>query len=152
MLRSAIIIVILVLSTASCASTGAGGRPANEREYRSDIDTVIEKAGGVLDELHLNVEDQGWAVEGERYEISAYELNRVFQGSEGTVRSASVLVVIEQVAPGQVRAVLRTSRRQAPAMAGSAGRTVDHERAFFNRLDDILPLVLPEDTQPANPS
>ena len=135
---------VFTMTMSACASLKSG-QAGNVRTYKSDANLVIEKVSGLLEQLNLNIEDQGWEVADEQFKISAYELNRVFQGAEGTVRSASILVTIEKLSFNQTRVSMKTSRRAAPSMASSAGSTVNHEREFFSRLDEILPIYIPED-------
>lgn len=122
-----------------------GGMAANERIYQTDLQTTIEEVVDAFSQLKLNLEEEGWAVQDERYEIAGYEMDRVFRTSDGTVRSANVLIVVESLDNDHTRVTMETTRRDRPSMASSAGSTVSHERSFFKHLDEILPIALPED-------
>jgi hypothetical protein len=129
-----------------CASLQTPGVNPNERIYRADLQSTIEEVVHVLDYLNLNIEEQSWAEPDTRYEISGYELGRVFRStSEGTVRTATVLIVIESQGAGQTRVTMETTRQDRPSMASRAGDTADHERTFFARLDEVLPLAPAEE-------
>ncbi len=132
-------ILAALILLAGCASTRTPGSAPNERIYAADLPTTLEEVSDAFALLRLNIEEQGWAVPDERYEISGYELDRVFRGAEGTVRSATVLVVVERVDDARTRVTMETTRRDRPSMASSAGSTVDHEREFFAHLDELLP-------------
>ncbi len=139
------ILVILCTSYWSgCTTLKNSGVNPNERIYRADLQTTIEEVADAFSLLKLNLEEQGWAVQDERYEIAGYELDRVFRSSDGTVRSANVLIVVELIDIDRTRVTMETTRRDRPSMASSAGSTVDHERTFFRHLDEILPIALPE--------
>lgn len=145
-MRSFQIIIILIgaLGWAGCTTVKQGGKAPNERIYQTDLLTTIEEVVDAFSRLKLNLEEEGWAVQDERYEIVGYEMDRVFRTSDGIVRSANVLVVVESIDSGQTRVTMETTRRDRPSMASSAGSTVNHERTFFKHLDKILPIALPE--------
>lgn len=140
-----ILIIICVTCCSGCTTLKSSGVNPNERLYRADLQTTIEEVADAFLLLKLNLEEQGWAVQDERYEIAGYELDRVFRSSDGTVRSANVLIVVELVDSNRTRVTMETTRRDRPSMASSAGSTVDHERTFFRHLDEILPIALSDD-------
>lgn len=116
------------------------------RTYAADASAVIDATLRALDEEQLNVDEQGWADDDAEYVIRAFELDRVFQGAEGVVRTGTIVITVQEVASSVTEVRIVTTQRETSAMASSADRRPNHDRRLFRRLDDALPRAAETET------
>ncbi|MEM1126443.1 MAG: hypothetical protein AAGI71_07315 [Bacteroidota bacterium] len=139
------LVVSLVLLSACSGSSNRFDR-APMRTYAADASAVIDATLRALDEEQLNVDEQGWADDDAEYVIRAFELDRVFQGAEGVVRTGTIVITVQEVASSVTEVRIVTTQRETSAMASSADRRPNHDRRLFRRLDDALPRAAETET------